>query len=121
MRTRQAAVLAVAMVILTGAAALAQQVYSSKEPGLTMPVTVTSVPPQYTPRALAARIQGVVTMEIVVKDDGTVGDVTVTESLDADLDAQAVAAVKKWTFKPGSKDGKPVAVLVTIQTRFSLR
>src|SRR5687768_14381825 len=53
------------------------------------------------------RIEGLVEMSVVVKDDGSVGDVTVTKSLDQKygLDDQAVIAMKKWQFRPGTKDG----------------
>ncbi len=55
--------------------------------------------------------------------DGNVGDVKVVRSLDTTygLDQQAVNAAKQWTFKPGTKDGKAVSVLVTIELRFTLK
>jgi TonB family protein len=55
--------------------------------------------------------------------DGTVGDVTVVESLDTvfGLDAEAVRAAKQWLFNPGAKDGQAVAVSVTIEMTFTLR
>ena len=37
------------------------------------------------------------------------------------LDEQAVAAAKRWEFKPGTKDGKPVAVRVTLEMSFTLK
>ena len=62
-------------------------------------------------------------MQAVVLIDGTVGDVTVTKSLDSvnGLDEQAVTAPKQWVFKPGTKDGKPVAVRIYVQSRFTLK
>jgi TonB family protein len=47
----------------------------------------------------------------------------VTTSLDDKygLDEQAVTARKKWRFQPGTKDGKPVAVEVTVEMSFKLR
>jgi len=47
----------------------------------------------------------------------------VTKSLDQKygLDDQAVTAMKKWQFKPGTKDGKPVAVRVTVEMTFKLK
>jgi TonB family protein len=59
----------------------------------------------------------------VVLADGNVGDVTVARSLDTTygLDQQAVNAAKQWTFKPGTKDGKPVAVRVNIELKFTLK
>ena len=90
-------------------------------PGVSAPVLVREVRPQYTPDAKAAKIQGVVTLECVVKTDGTIGDVEVTTSLDAGLDQEAIKAVKQWRFEPGTKDGKPVPVLITLEMTFTLR
>ena len=62
-------------------------------------------------------------MRVVVLASGEVGDTTVTQSLDDTygLDDQAVIAAKQWKFRPGMKDGKPVAVEVTIEMMFTLR
>ena len=45
------------------------------------------------------------------------------KSLDArsGLDNQAVKAVNDWRFNPGKKDGKPVAVIVSIELTFTLK
>ena len=47
----------------------------------------------------------------------------VTQSLDKKygLDDQAVKAMKQWSFKPGTKDGKPVTVRVDVQMSFTLK
>ena len=68
--------------------------------------------PNYTPDAMRRRVQGLVGMSCVVKADGNVGDCTVTRPLDAALDQEAVRVAKQWQFKPGTKDGQPVAVEV---------
>jgi TonB family protein len=69
------------------------------------------------------RIEGSVELEVVVKSDGKVGDVKVVKSLDAlyGLDDNAVKAMKQWEFKPGTKDGKAVAVRVHVMMTFSLK
>jgi TonB family protein len=91
--------------------------------GVSLPAVVTSVHASYTPEAMKAHIEGTVVLECVVRADGTVGDVRVAQSLDSvyGLDTAAVNALKQWTFKPGTKDGKPVAVRVQISMNFSLR
>lgn len=92
-------------------------------PGITLPVVVKEVKPAYTSAAMQARIQGSVWLECVVDANGDITDVTVSRSLDTEhgLDDEAVKAAKQWKFKPGRKDGKPVAVIVTIQLTFTLK
>ncbi|MEQ1897630.1 MAG: energy transducer TonB [Vicinamibacterales bacterium] len=101
---------------------LAQEIYGPGN-GVAPPTLVKTVQPDYTPEAMAKRIQGVVTLTTVVQADGKVGAVTVKESLDSThgLDQQAVIAMKQWEFNPGVKDGQPVAVRITVEMSFSLK
>jgi TonB family protein len=89
--------------------------------GVTPPQAVKDVKPQYTPEAMKANIQGIVTLECVVKADGTVGDVRVVKSLDETygLDDEAVKTAKQWRFKPGRKNGKPVPVVISLDFTFT--
>ena len=105
-------------VVAFATAGYAQEVAREQAPVLTK-----EVHPEYTSEARKARIQGTVTMDVVVLEDGTVGEVKVTRSLDEEygLDEQSVKAVKQWRFKPGAKDGKPVPVRVSIEVTFTLK
>jgi protein TonB len=91
--------------------------------GVTLPILVREVRPGYTQAAMQQHIEGTVLLDAVVKADGSVGDVTVVRSLDAEygLDEEAVKAVRMWEFKPGTLEGKPVAVLITIELNFTLK
>ena len=90
--------------------------------GVKAPRLTKEVKPTYTEGAMRRKIAGVVEMKVVVLADGTVGDnVTISRSLDEELDQQAIKAVKQWTFQPGTKDDKPVAVQVNIEMTFTLR
>lgn len=114
----------VCMVALLATAAAAQnrpKPYRSDDPGITAPVVTKRVDAEYTREALAARIQGTVVMDAVVLDNGSVSDVTITKSLDDGLDKQCVKAMRQWEFKPGTKNGKPVAVVVSVTMSFTLR
>jgi TonB family protein len=55
--------------------------------------------------------------------DGSVGAVQITRSLDQTfgLDQEAIRTVKKWRFAPGTRQGRPVPVLVEIEMTFTLR
>jgi TonB family protein len=99
-----------------------QSVAGTYQPGngVSWPVLATQVKPQYTLAAKAARIEGTVTLECVVGVDGSVGEVRVTKPLSSALDAEAVKALKQWRFKPGTKDGKPVRVRVSVEISFQL-
>ncbi len=77
--------------------------------GVTLPQVVKQVRAEYTSEAMQQRIQGDVVLEAVVRNDGKVGDVKVSESLDSvyGLDEEAVKAFKQWEFKPGKKTPRP--------------
>ena len=91
--------------------------------GVSSPVLVREVKPSYTGDAMRAKIQGMVTMEAVVMPDGSVGSVQITRSLDSHfgLDEEAIKTVKQWRFRPGLRDGQPVAVRIEIEMSFTLR
>jgi TonB family protein len=92
------------------------------DPGVKSPVLVHEVHPQYTDDAKKRKVEGSVELEAVVTSDGTVrDDVRVITSLDPDLDAQAVTAIKQWLFKPGTRDGTPVDVTVQVEMTFTLK
>jgi TonB family protein len=89
----------------------------------TSPVLVREYKPNYTEEARRQKIEGIVELDAVVLEDGTVGDVVVTKSLDKEygLDDESVKTMKKWLFKPGTKDGKPVAVHISVEMSFTIR
>ena len=91
--------------------------------GVSAPAIRYQTRPQYTPEAMRAKIQGVVLLSAVVGRDGTLRDIRVARSLDGafGLDQQAIACVRQWRFRPGTRQGKPVAVHVTIEVAFNLR
>jgi TonB family protein len=95
--------------------------YEKDEPGLTMPRALAMAKPSYTRAALDAKIEGVVVVSAVVGRDGTLGELKVVAPLDPDLDSEALRAAREWRFAPGMKDGKPVAVRVTLELTFALR
>jgi len=91
--------------------------------GVTTPVVLKEVKPQYTSDAMRAKVQGSVWLECIVRSDGTVGDVKVIRSLDSTfgLDLEAMKAARLWRFRPGTRLGEPVSVQVIIQLDFTLR
>jgi protein TonB len=90
-------------------------------PGVRSPVLTKEVKPTNPKDVMNAGIQGMVTLDAVVLTDGTVGDVKVTKSLHEDLDREAIRTVRKWLFKPATRDGEAVPVKVEIEMQFTLR
>jgi protein TonB len=90
--------------------------------GVSAPVLVQQVRPQYTSAAMSARLAGSVVVECIVTPDGTVGDARVVRSLDTrfGLDEEALKAARQWRFRPGMFNGRPVAVRITIELTFSI-
>jgi protein TonB len=82
---------------------------------------VSKVEPNYTDDARNAKIEGPVVLTLIVDTQGQAEKIRVTKSLDKGLDQQAIAAIEKWHFAPGIKDGKPVRVAATIEVNFRLR
>ena len=113
---------ALALVAFAGAQT-STTVHASDEAGLTLPQPTRQVRAEYTNEAMQNRIEGRVVLDVVVLADGAVGEVGVKESLDSiyGLDKNAVAAMRQWQFKPGQKDGKPVAVRVSAVMTFTLK
>ena len=75
----------------------------------------------YPQSALENGAQGTVKVRFTVEDDGSIDNITVTESASPELDWEAVRAISdmpKWT--PGTKDGKPVPVWVTKDITFNI-
>jgi periplasmic protein TonB len=112
-------VLAAAVLVQAGVLSASAQERPSKD--VQAPRVVREYKPNYPDSAKQKGIRGNVELEVVVKKDGTVGDVKVKKSLDAELDEEAVRAMKKWEFKPGTKERKPVDVLVDVEMTFNLK
>jgi len=89
--------------------------------GITPPALLREVKPDYTEEGRRRGIEGEVALEIVVRGDGSVGDVTVRRGLGAGLDERAVDAVRQWRFSPATRQGAPVDVIVQVSVEFRLR
>src|SRR6187401_3210110 len=74
---------------------------------------LTRVDPVTPPAAAAAKIGGLVIAEIIIRVNGTVESARIIAG-DAALHQAAVEAVRKWTFKPFLRNGKPTRVTALI-------
>jgi TonB family protein len=89
--------------------------------GITPPAVQREVKPDYTDEARRRGLSGDVVLEIIVRRDGTVGDVKVLQGLGAGLDQRATEAVRQWRFSPARRFGTPVDVVVEVAVEFKLR
>jgi protein TonB len=89
--------------------------------GIEPPQLLREVRPIYTDDARRRAIEGDVVMEIVVRRDGTVGDVRVVRTLGSGLEQRAIAAVRQWKFAPARRLGSAVDVVVEVAVGFTLR
>jgi TonB family protein len=88
--------------------------------GVSQPTILYKQEPEYTPEAKDEKIEGSVALQVEITPEGHAENIRVMKSLDPGLDANAVTAVSNWRFKPGMKDGEPVAVYATIEINFHL-
>jgi len=89
--------------------------------GITAPAIIQEVKPDYTEEGRRRHLEGDVVLEIIVKRDGTVGNVKLVQGLGAGLDQRAMEAVRQWRFSPAKRYGTPVDVIVEIAMEFKLR
>ena len=113
---------AITALLCAGAAAQPPQVPPGtyRVAGVTAPFPIEKQEPQYAEDARVAKLQGTVLISLVVGEDGQARDLRVRKSLGLGLDENAVAAVTRWRFTPGTKDGQPVAVQTTVEVNFRL-
>jgi len=87
----------------------------------TKPVPIFKPDIEYTNEARAAGVEGRLVLHLEIGPDGSVTNVTIVASVEAALDAAAIATVQKWRFKPAMRCGKPVAGgEYTLARRFEL-
>ena len=89
--------------------------------GIEPPRLLREVKADYTDDARRRGISGDVLLEIVVRHDGSVGEVRVLQGLGAGLNDRAVQAVRQWRFAPAHRLGAAVDVIVEVAVEFRLR
>jgi TonB family protein len=89
--------------------------------GIVAPKLIYQVTPEYSEEARKARFEGTVVLETIIRRDGTIDVVHLLRSLGFGLDQTAMEAVKKWRFKPATKNGVAVDSFLNVEVRFNLR
>lgn len=88
--------------------------------GVSAPVLIYSVDPEYSEEALQAKAAGNVVVNLWVDEKGNPTHVHVLRGIGMGLDEKAVTAVKQYRFKPAMENGKPVLVEMNVEVTFTI-
>lgn len=89
-------------------------------PGVTPPKTVKRTFAKYPEAAKARKIEGTVSLSVLVSENGQVLDVRVLQSPSKILEESAVNNVKTWVYQPATKEGVPVKVWIPVTIAFQV-
>ena len=86
------------------------------------PSVARRVEPVYPPAALRLGVEGTITVNALVNENGRVIDTGILRGIkdDRGLERAAQAAVRKWTFEPASKNGVNVKVWMPVVITFKI-
>ncbi len=88
--------------------------------GVSAPVLIHSVEPEFTEAARLQNFQGTVAIQLIVDAQGYPQAVHVARHLGMGLDEKAVEAVRQYRFRPATYQGHPVAVQMLVEVDFRL-
>ncbi len=87
---------------------------------VTGPKEISRVKPVYPPDLKKAGKTGLVVVEAIIDATGAVARAFVVHHADPEMDEAALAAVRQWRYEAARRDGKPVAVYLTVTVSFTL-
>ncbi len=88
--------------------------------GVTPPVPIYTVDPDFSPEARRAHYAGTVAVQIIVDTNGLPKDPRVVRALGMGLDEKALDAVKQYRFKPAMYQGRAVPVAMVVDVDFNI-
>jgi TonB family protein len=86
--------------------------------GVKLPEILHKVEAEYTQQAQAAHYSGAVRVTVIVGKNGLPLAFSFDKPTGYGLDQAAIDAVSHWRFKPGTRNGEPVAILTHIEVSF---
>jgi TonB family protein len=95
-------------------------IHDEKDASVTPPHPVHRPEPPFTEEARKMKYQGTVVLGIIVNAEGKTEGFRIIQPLGCGLDEQAIDTVRKWRFKPGTRNGVPVSVHVIVAVTFRL-
>jgi protein TonB len=87
--------------------------------GQTNPNPIKILRPEYPKAAFTAKIEGTVVVDLLIGEQGEVAHLEIRQSI-PELDAAAIACVRRWTFEPGRVSGVPRAVIAHAPVAFRI-
>jgi TonB family protein len=91
-----------------------------RDTSIRQPTVIFKVDPEYSEEARRAKYSGTVILSADITPDGRASKIQVVKGLGLGLDEKAIGAVSQWRFNPGTKDGQPITVSITLQVSFRL-
>ena len=88
--------------------------------GVSAPVLIFSVEPEFSEEARKAKVAGNVLVNLYVDQNGNPSHVRVIRGVGMGLDEKAVEAVRQYKFKPAMENGKPVLVELNVEVNFQI-
>ncbi|MCM8820164.1 MAG: energy transducer TonB [Candidatus Omnitrophica bacterium] len=90
--------------------------------GATIPIDLTpDIKPEYPLQARQNGIEGVVTLELVISEEGEVLKITpINKPIGYGLEQSAITAFKKKKYQPAIYEGRPITVKVIVPVQFKL-
>jgi TonB family protein len=76
--------------------------------------------PEYDDKARKKKIEGTVTLSVIVTKEGGTADIKVIKTLTPGLDQQAIKAVSRWKFEPVAQDGQACPMRMNVEVSFRL-
>ena len=90
-------------------------------PGVTLPKCAYCPDPQYSDEAREAKLQGTVTLLVLVGADGKASQIRIVRGIGLGLDDRAVQAIRNWKFVPAlDASRRAVPAWVTVEAVFRL-
>ena len=94
---------------------------SARTPGVIPPELTTRTAPVFPMALRRAGVTGVALLDVVVQADGHPGAMRVVDAPHPDLALSALDCVRAWRFKPATKAGEPVPMVVKVEVAFNLK
>jgi len=88
---------------------------------LSGPVPLEKVDPKYPPELIKQHVDGEVILYAIIRSDGKIDSIQMVRGVEPQLNRNAIDALSRWKFRPGTRDGKPIDIEAVIYIPFHFR